>query len=157
MNCVICDKNILDNSHYINGKYYHNECIENLPKENQTLKDKVQDLQADYGTQTQIERDMLRQENKELKKQLNEYIASDLKLKNELYRKRKEYQETYKDVRIEIKEYKTQQKEFISWLEEEIERIKTTDIWDSFKKAALVTLQQVLLKYKEIVNASERN
>ena len=55
----------------------------------------------------------LEQENQELKKQLEEKIISEMKLKDELFNKIKEYQETYKDVRIEIKEYKKQQKEFI--------------------------------------------
>lgn len=60
---------------------------------------------------------ILKQDNAELKKQLEEYIKSDMKLKDELFNKRKEYQDTYKDVRIEIKEYKNQQKAFIKWLE----------------------------------------
>ena len=53
----------------------------------------------------------LLKENQELKKQLNEKIILVMKLKGELEDKRKEYQEVYKDVRIEIKDYKNQQKE----------------------------------------------
>ena len=62
----------------------------------------------------------LQQENKELKQQLEEYIRAEMRLKAELEKQRKEYQEDYKDIRIEIKEYKSQQKEFIDWLENEI-------------------------------------
>ena len=105
----------------------------------------------------------LEQENQELKKQLEEKIISEMKLKDELFNKIKEYQETYKDVRIEIKEYKKQQKEFIEWLENEIalwER-KTYEIaiikddtavfvW----KIKLELLKEVLSKYKEIVGGS---
>ena len=42
MNCEICNKDILDNSQYINGKYYHNDCIEQLQQENARLKDKIE-------------------------------------------------------------------------------------------------------------------
>ena len=38
----------------------------------------------------------------ELKKQVEDKILLEMKLENELFNKRKEYQETYKDVRIEI-------------------------------------------------------
>lgn len=39
MKCEICNKDILDNSQYINGKYYHNDCIEQIQQENKQLKD----------------------------------------------------------------------------------------------------------------------
>ena len=41
MKCEICNKDILDNSQYINGKYYHNDCIEQIQQENTRLKDKI--------------------------------------------------------------------------------------------------------------------
>lgn len=73
---------------------------------------------------------MLLEENQELNKQVevsNELVAqgtlTEMKLHNEVNRWRKEYQDTYKDVRIEIKEYKTQQKEFIKYLEDEINKL----------------------------------
>ena len=43
--CEICNKDILDNSQYINGKYYHNDCIEQIQQENARLKDKFKDLE----------------------------------------------------------------------------------------------------------------
>ena len=42
MKCEICNKDILDNSQYINGKYYHNDCIEQIQQENSRLKDKIE-------------------------------------------------------------------------------------------------------------------
>ena len=41
MNCEICNKSILNDSQFINGKYYHNSCVENLTKENQQLKEDI--------------------------------------------------------------------------------------------------------------------
>lgn len=83
-----------------------------------------------------------------------------MKLKDELFDKRKEYQDTYKDVRIEIKEYKTQQKEFINYLEDEISKQKndifanaltSEDIDLYIMKIKLQELEEVLQKYKEII------
>ena len=68
-----------------------------------------------------------------------------MKLRDEVNRWRKEYQDTYKDVRIEIKEYKTQQKEFIKYLEAEIEN-------STFLKPSL---KMILQKYKEIIGGKE--
>ena len=41
MKCKICNKDILDNSHYIKGKYYHNDCIEKLEEENKSLQSQL--------------------------------------------------------------------------------------------------------------------
>lgn len=113
---------------------------------------------------------ILEQDNAELKKQLEEYIKQNMKLKDELFDKRKEYQDTYKDVRIEIKEYKTQQKEFINYLEDKIYSIepKGTGInynceYDSEEdyvmamqeQSRLNTLKEILQKYKEIIGAKD--
>ena len=42
LKCVICKKDILDDSHFIKGKYYHNSCIENLIKQNTELKEEIE-------------------------------------------------------------------------------------------------------------------
>lgn len=105
----------------------------------------------------EIER--LKKENQDLKKQLEEYIKQNMKLKDELFDKRKEYQDTYKDVRIEIKEYKTQQKDFIKYLEDEkISPVKCVlnSIGDknhdyNVFKNKLDTLEEILQKYKSII------
>lgn len=87
-------------------------------------------------------------QNQSLKKQLEEYIKSNMKLEEELSNKRKEYQDTYKDVRIEIKEYKTQQKEFIKWLEDYLNLFDYRDIQE---QAGYDMLEEILQQYKEIV------
>ena len=90
----------------------------------------------------------LKEQNQELRKQLEEYIKQNMKLKNELFDKRKEYQDTYKDVRIEIKEYKTQQKEFIKWLEDYINLFDKKDIYE---EGSCDMLEEILQKYRSII------
>jgi len=147
----------------------HNESIE-IQKENQELKSQLKGTthcfdeeeherlkkqlhEASIKIQEMTEQDIECPSNceklKKLKKQLEEYIKQNMKLKDELFVKRKEYQDIYKDVRIEIKEYKTQQKEFIKYLEDMLD-----DENDMF---SVVRVKDILQKYKEIVNGSERN
>lgn len=123
--------------------------IEMIEKENQKLKEKVDKYEnpEDMTLMMMWCTEKVKDENKELKKQLEDYIKSNMKLKEELSNKRKEYQDTYKDVRIEIKEYKTQQKEFIKYLEDEIEN-------STFLKPSL---KMILQKYKEIIGVSDEN
>lgn len=86
-----------------------------------------------------------------------------MKLKDELFDKRKEYQDTYKDVRIEIKEYKTQQKEFINYLEDEIKTLEkdileTVDDMDIYmKQVKSLIIEEILQKYEEIIGVSDEN
>ena len=97
--------------------------------------------------------EMIEEENQELKKQLEEYIKQNMKLKDELFDKRKEYQETYKDVRIEIKEYKSQQKEFIKYLEDEKDRLAREH--SNICKDKFDEVDDILQKYKEIIGAED--
>ena len=92
--------------------------------------------------------EMIEEENQDLKRQLEEYIKQNMKLKDELFDKRKEYQDTYKDVRIEIKEYKTQQKEFIKWLEDYINLFDKKDIYE---EGSCDMLEEILQKYRSII------
>lgn len=105
--------------------------------------------------QSRFDKRMLEFENQELKRELNEKITSEMKLKDDLDKQRKEYQETYKDVREEIKEYKNQQKEFIEYLEDYIEVLKSqqdsVEGLDLAEEHMLMTLEEVLSKYKEII------
>lgn len=101
-----------------------------------------------------------REEVKELKKQLdtsNELVAqsvqTEMKLRDENNRLRKEYQDTYKDVRIEIKEYKTQQKEFIKYLEDEKDRLAREH--SNICKDKFDEVDDILQKYKEIIGVSD--
>ena len=96
-----------------------------------------------------------KKECEELKKQLdtsNELVAqsvqTEMKLRDENNRLRKEYQDTYKDVRIEIKEYKTQQKEFIKWLEDYINLFDKKDIYE---EGSCDMLEEILQKYRSII------
>ena len=100
----------------------------------------------------------LLKENQELKKQLevsNELVTQNtltkMKLCDEVNRLRKEYQDTYKDVRIEIKEYKNQQQEFIKYLEDEIQKKSEKSITLTSFIRNVVPLQQCLQKYKSII------
>ena len=117
----------------------------------------------------------LLKENAELKKQIevsNELVAqgtlTEMKLRNEVNRWRKEYQDTYKDVRIEIKEYKTQQKEFIKYLEDGIKQYTPSLRWKHYNEdgfndydvenPSCIEVQptdkifkEILQKYKEII------
>ena len=99
----------------------------------------------------------LKNENQKLKKQLNEKIVLEMKLKDELEGKRKEYQDVYKDVRIEIKSYKNQQKEFIEYLENEIMEIRAkwgnalSNISQLDVAMTVRAYEEVLSKYKKII------
>lgn len=104
----------------------------------------------------------LLEENQKLKKQVevsNELVAqstlTEMKLRNEFNRWKKEYQDTYKDVRIEIKEYKTQQKEFIKYLEDEIERKRKNATCMFEYNDTVLPLKEVLQEYKEIIGVSD--
>lgn len=159
----------------------HNRSVE-IQKENQELKSqlagtthcfdeeeheilKKQLHEASLTIQEMVEQDIECPSNceklRKLKKQLEEYIKQNMKLKDELFVKRKEYQDIYKDVRIEIKEYKTQQKEFIKYLEDEIkelQKIKETELdYDILKDVIpeLLVFEDVLQKHKEIIGVSD--
>lgn len=91
----------------------------------------------------------LERENQQLKEQLEEEIGNEFKLKDELRKNRKEYQETYKDVREEIKVYKLQLQQRDSVIEETIDVIQNfmTHIDDGFC-ADMMTFIDILNKYK---------
>lgn len=101
---------------------------------------------------------ILEQDNAELKKQLevsNELVAqgtlTEMKLRNEFNRRRKEYQDTYKDVRIEIKEYKTQQKEFIKYINDgikELEKESPNKLQNTINLGIIDIIKTILQKYK---------
>ena len=122
------------------------QLIEQLQQENQELKLELSGYrQAILNNEEMLG---LKEQNEELKKQLEEYIKQNMKLKDELFDKRKEYQDTYKDVRIEIKEYKTQQKEFIKWLEDYINLFDKKDIYE---EGSCDMLEEILQKYRSII------
>ena len=139
-----------------------------LRKENKELKRQLEGVREEREylfNKLSTENKWLSDEKERLKKQLEEYIKQNMKLKDELFVKRKEYQDTYKDVRIEIKEYKTQQKKFIKYLEDEIKQINPKNLddgelnlrLDDIKYTKYLTYKEILRRYKEIVNGTERN
>ena len=50
MKCEICGKDILKDSQCIDYKYYHNDCIINLTKENKELKEHIEKYEYYYKT-----------------------------------------------------------------------------------------------------------
>lgn len=128
MKCCICNNENIGEFVTINDKKYHLCCIEQLQQENQELKRKLNET---IHKATEFESEVY-----ELKKQLEEKenIACDWKdscLENA--------------GKIEILE--TQQKEFISYLENEI-NINPYDISDYVYEDIINT---ILSKYKEII------
>lgn len=130
--------------------------------QDELVKNELNQIELQYNALKQQKFNELLKENQNLKKQVEEYIKQNMKLKDELFDKRKEYQDTYKDVRIEIKEYKTQQKEFINYLENEI-KLYENDI-QNFKKdykvyfslindlrVSKAKIEEILQKYRSII------
>lgn len=122
--------------------------VEMIEKENQELNLEL----SGYRQAILNNKEMLglKEQNDKLKKQLEDYIKSNMKFKEELSNKRKEYQDTYKDVRIEIKEYKTQQKEFILYL-------RHLSNWYSADGVKQGMVNEILQKYKEITGVLNGN
>lgn len=131
--------------------------------QDELVKNELNQIELQYNALKQQKINELLKENQDLKKQLEEYIKQNMKLKDELFDKRKEYQDTYKDVRIEIKEYKTQQKEFINYLEDEIKTLEKdileiVDDMDIYmKQVKSLIIEEILQKYEEIIGVSDEN
>ena len=110
------------------------KCIDELQQENEKLK-------VDYGTQAQIERDMLQQENKILKENAenNDKVVDKVNWENQLLKK-------------ENKQLKNNWNKLKEWLEEMINEIKTNDIYDrtEYECTQITTLENVLAKLEEI-------
>ena len=103
---------------------------------------------------------MLLEENKELKKQLEEYQLQNINLRedimiqkiafpNKLIKDKTFYNlydmPTYEELLV-------QQKEFIKWLEDGIQKVKNTEFLDErIQSAGLVACNRVLSKYKKII------
>ena len=111
-----------------------NEIVSPILKEHEKLK-------ADYGTQAQIERDMLQQENKILKENAenNDKVVDKVNWENMLLKK-------------ENKQLEDNWNKLKEWLEEMINEIKTNDIYDrtEYECTQITTLENVLAKLEEI-------
>lgn len=94
-----------------------------------------------------LDLDGLSKENQELKKQLEEYKKDIEDLDNQNQRAFKNMQLNQLKTCNMIK----QQKEFINYLEDEIQKLKERDIYQPLQRMALVTLEHNLQKYKKII------
>ena len=163
---------------------YNNEEIKQMIKENNNGNDNIrliesllgslkeldqenQELKADYGTKAQVERDLLMEENQELKKKLEELelIVTLSKKRNLISKFNKEYDEEDKkknpdrshaeimpDAEEVYKRYyamKNQQKEFIEYISSCIELLN--DKSDLVELSQKDVLEEILSKYKEII------
>lgn len=159
---------IQGSDHYLIPTEIFNELLE----ENQKLK-------ADYGNKAQVERDLLLEENKDLKKQLEEveFIVGLRQKRNLINKFDKEYDEEDKkknpnrdyagimpDAEEVYKRYysmKKQQKEFIYYMTKTIEELECDDEDDEEMKAYLIqrinTFKEILAKYKSIIGGKYGN
>lgn len=140
----------------------NNEEMLGLKEQNDKLKKKYENAVADYET-TMAEKNELNKQLEVSNELVTQGTLTEMKLRNEVNRWRKEYQDTYKDVRIEIKEYKTQQKEFINYLKDEIKTLEkdileTVDDMDIYmKQVKSLIIEEILQKYEEIIGVSDEN
>lgn len=118
-------------------------CIDLLIKENQELKEKVKKLSQwdnnkdSRNSRQRVANAKLIKENQELKKQVEEYQKELEKADNLtqicIFKGKEESKISYRKCLNILDKKETQQKEFIEWLENEInkikEQIKNYDIW----------------------------
>ena len=130
------------------SEYENNQkIIKLLIRENKELKEQLKELESIVG---------LRQKRNLISKFDKEYDEEDKK-KNP----NRDYARIMPDAEEIYKRYyamKNQQKEFIEYLENEIKRLESNNIYEPLQKMALVTHQHNLSKYKEIIGEkNERN
>ena len=139
------------------GEKENCQTVKTLLKENQELKDKISDMQESYETDAEAKfydyvdkhESKLEKENQELKKQLEE--------RTKMYLNAYKYSQGMEN---EVITLNTQQKEFIRYLEDEIEelqKIKETELdYDILKDVIpqLLVCKNVLQKYKSIIGVS---
>lgn len=90
----------------------------------------------------------LLKENQELKKQVEEY-QKDIK---DLDNQNKRAFENMQLNQLKVCNMKKQQKEFIKWLENGIEKVKNTEFLDEkIQRAGLIAYNRCLQKYKSII------
>lgn len=88
--------------------------------------------------------DLLIKENKELKKQLEE--------NKDNYNCLLKQKEQFEYIMSKQVDYQGQQKEFIKWLENGIEKVKNTEFLDErIQRAGLIAYNRCLQKYKSII------
>lgn len=94
----------------------------------------------------------LLKENQELKKQVEEY-QKDIK---DLDNQNKRAFENMQLNQLKVCNMKKQQKEFIKWLENGIEKVKNTEFLDErIQRAGLIAYNRCLQKYKSIIGGNK--
>ena len=172
--CCACNElNCIDNfphakiTHAIKELQQENQ---ELRKQNETIQEKFKEWKKDIEKERKFylcERDCafrlkeskkylsytqqiekLKQENQELKKELEEKNKPQICIDNQDIEER--YAEgLYQDyLEEENKKYKNQQKEFIEWLES---YLKLFDNKDIYEEGSYDTIEEILSKYKEII------
>lgn len=134
------------------------------------LQQENEKLKADYGTKAQVERDLLLEENQQLKSKLElyengVYYSSEidkLEKENEKLKKELEEQEEYSANAINKQVSRgidliNQQKEFVNWLENWYKITKeqhdelNEPVRKSFLQIQIDVIKEILSKYKEII------
>ena len=91
----------------------------------------------------------------------NEVYKENQGLKKQVEKRTKMYQNAYDySQKMEGKTIilETQQKEFIKWLENVIEKVKNTEFLDErIQRAGLIAYNRCLQKYKSIIGVSDEN
>ena len=124
-------------------------CTENVKEENEKLKKQFEVGEEQYND--------LVEEKEELQEQLSSNTLQLEKLKEQvnkgLYNTCLPYTTGYNKA---IKDKETQQKEFIKWLENGIEKVKNTEFLDErIQRAGLIAYNRCLQKYKSIIGVSD--
>ena len=143
MKCCICNNENIGQFITINNKKYHLCCIEQLQQENQQLHERIEYLERSNNRRedTILEQ---RQEISDLKdnwNKLKKWVDSEIENRNseDLLKLYVELQEENEKLLSRIRGFKSQQKEFITFLEDNWK--ETQDIW----------YIKILNKFKEII------
>ena len=137
---------------------FYKQLSEQLQQENKILKENAEhnDKVVD---KVNWENMLLKKENQALKKQLEEYKATNKILSHELTKDKVLQQDcltTCCGIPIgDIPKLITQQKEFIEYMNKTIEELECDDVGDEEMKGYLIqridTFKEILSKYKEII------
>ena len=140
-------KSTLENEKHL-GNNLKKQCIdyvESLQQENQMLKEKFK------ATNKGLQKVVLKRKKWKHRYQLARCEIKELKeqVHKGLYNVCLPYATGYNKA---IKDKETQQKEFINWLENGIEKVKNTEFfYESIQKAGLIAYNRCLQKYKKII------
>lgn len=136
----------LRSGEYLNQLKFERNMLEDLVQE-EKLSNEVYSIKKIMQANTR-----LAEKNQELNKQLED-ISEELELVRCDLHNRTSERDGYER---ELNECLSQQKEFIKWLENGIEKVKNTEFFDErIQKAGLIAYNRVLSKYKEILSKGE--